>query len=152
MRIITIYAGEAAGVDSIVEAIHVCGAKRIGYGVRLVDDLAEPGGRVHLGRLAAHVRDAGIPLELCPSSNVQTGAAPSIAAHPFGLLAREGFRVTVNTDNRLMSGCTLTSEFAALPKAFGYTLDDLRRFTLNAAESAFLDHDEHRELLDLLST
>ncbi|WP_370946615.1 adenosine deaminase [Amycolatopsis sp. cg5] len=147
----TIHAGEAAGVASIAEAIHVCGAKRIGHGVRLADDITLSGGEVHLGRLAAHVRDAGIPLELCPSSNVQTGAAPSIAAHPFGLLARAGLRVTVNTDNRLMSGCTLTSEFAALSEAFGYTMDDLRRFTIDAAESAFLDPDERRELLDLLS-
>jgi len=106
------------------------------------------GDEVHLGRLARYVRDRRIPLEICPSSNVQTGAAPSIAEHPFGLLARLGFRVTVNTDNRLMSGCTLSSEFEALRDAFGYGLADFERFTVDAMKSAFLDYDERRDLID----
>ncbi|HEY3262182.1 MAG TPA: adenosine deaminase, partial [Pseudonocardiaceae bacterium] len=111
----TIHAGEAFGLPSIWEALQWCGADRLGHGVRIVDDIKTAAdGTVQLGRLAAYVRDKRIPLEMCPSSNVQTGAAPSIAEHPIGLLARLRFRVTVNTDNRLMSGCTLSSELAAL--------------------------------------
>src|SRR6187402_724338 len=113
----TIHAGEAFGLPSIWEAIQWCGTDRLGHGVRIVDDITA-GGR--LGRLAQYVRDKRIPLEMCPSSNVQTGAADSIAEHPIGLLASLRFRVTVNTDNRLMSGCSMTSEMTALCEAFGY--------------------------------
>src|SRR5690606_20774661 len=96
----TIHAGEAFGLPSIWEALQWCGADRLGHGVRIIDDVeVHPDGSATLGRLAAYVRDKRIPLELCPSSNIQTGAAPSIAEHPFGLLARLRFRVTVNTDN-----------------------------------------------------
>jgi adenosine deaminase len=101
-----------------------------------------------LGRLAAYVRDKRIPLELCPHSNVQTGAAPSIAEHPIGVLARLRFRVTVNTDNRLMSDTSMTHEMAALVDAFGYGLDDLRWFTVNAMKSAFLPFDQRLRLID----
>jgi adenosine deaminase len=87
-------------------------------------------------------------VEICPSSNVQTGAASSIAEHPIGLLARLRFRVTVNTDNRLMSGCTMSSEFAALREAFGYGLEDLQWFTINAMKSAFLDFDQRLDLIN----
>lgn len=97
--------------------------------------------------MAAYVRDRRIPLEICPTSNVQTGAARSIADHPIGLLARLRFRVTVNTDNRLMSGCTMTSEFAALTEVFGFGLADLEWFTINAMKSAFLDFDQRLELI-----
>jgi adenosine deaminase len=102
----TIHAGEAFGLPSIWQAIQWCGADRLGHGVRIVDDITGvPGNEpVVLGRLAAYVRDKRIPLELCPSSNIQTGAVPSIAEHPIGLLHDLRFRVTVNTDNRLMSG------------------------------------------------
>src|SRR5690349_5862796 len=97
----TIHAGEAFGLPSIHEAIAFCGADRLGHGVRIVDDITvAPDGTVHLGRLASLLRDKRIPLELCPSSNVQTGAVGSIAEHPFAQLARCRFRVTVNTDNR----------------------------------------------------
>ena len=101
-----------------------------------------------LGGLAAYVRDKRIPLEMCPSSNVQTGAADSIADHPIGLLTQLRFRVTVNTDNRLMSGTSMTEEMAALVEAFGYDLDDLRWFTLNAMKSAFLPFDERLRIID----
>ncbi len=145
----TIHAGEAFGLPSIWEALQWCGADRLGHGVRLVDDITVPAeGPATLGRLAAYVRDKRIPLELCPSSNVQTGAAPSIAAHPFGLLAQLRFRVTVNTDNRLMSDCTMSSELAALVDAFGYGWSDLQRFTINAMKSAFLPFDERLALID----
>lgn len=145
----TIHAGEAFGLASIWEAIQHCGAERLGHGVRIVDDIkSDPDGQVHLGRLAGYVRDRRIPLEICPSSNVQTGAAASIADHPIGLLARLRFRVTVNTDNRLMSGCTVSSEFAALAEAFGYGWADLQWFTLNAMKSAFLDFDQRLDLIN----
>ncbi|MFE6616515.1 MULTISPECIES: adenosine deaminase [unclassified Amycolatopsis] len=146
----TIHAGEAFGLASIWEAIQHCGAERLGHGVRIVDDIkTDSDGTVHLGRLAAYVRDRRIPLEICPTSNVQTGAARSIGEHPFGLLARLRFRVTVNTDNRLMSGCSMTSEFAALSDAFGYGVADLEWFTINAMKSAFLDFDQR---LDIINT
>src|SRR5436190_15899053 len=144
----TIHAGEAFGLPSIWEAIQHCGAERLGHGVRIVEDIkTDADGTVHLGRLAAYVRDRRIPLEICPTSNVQTGAARSIAEHPIGLLKRLRFRVTVNTDNRLMSGCTMTSEFAALHETFGYGLDDIRWFTINAMKSAFLDFDARLALI-----
>jgi adenosine deaminase len=143
----TIHAGEAFGLPSIWQAIQWCGADRLGHGVRLVDDIT-PGGQPVLGRLAAYVRDKRIPLEMCPTSNVQTGAAPSIAEHPIGPLARLRFRVTVNTDNRLMSGCTLSSELAALVDAFGYDWADLQWFTVNAMKSAFIGFDERLALIN----
>ena len=104
---ITIHAGEAFGLPSIWEALQLCGAERLGHGVRIVDDITvDDEGRATLGRLAAFVRDRRVPLEMCPTSNVHTGVAPSIAEHPIGLLTRLRFRVTVNTDNRLMSDIT----------------------------------------------
>ncbi|MFD4198757.1 adenosine deaminase [Amycolatopsis thermoflava] len=145
----TIHAGEAFGLASIWEAIQHCGAERLGHGVRIVDDIKrDPDGTVHLGRLASYVRDRRIPLEICPSSNVQTGAAASIADHPIGLLADLRFRVTVNTDNRLMSGCSMSSEFAALADAFGYGWSDFQWFTINAMKSAFLDFDQRLDLIN----
>ena len=146
----TIHAGEAFGLASIWEAIQHCGAERLGHGVRIVDDIkTDPDGTVHLGRLASYVRDRRIPLEICPTSNVQTGAASSIADHPIGLLARLRFRVTVNTDNRLMSGCTVSSEFATLAETFGFGWADVQWFTINAMKSAFIDFDQR---LDIINT
>ena len=145
----TIHAGEAFGLPSIWEAIQWCGADRLGHGVRIVDDITVlPDGTAKLGRLAAYVRDKRIPLELCPHSNVQTGAAPSIAEHPIGLLARLRFRVTVNTDNRLMSGTSMSHEMAALVEAFGWGLHDLQWVTVNAMKSAFLGFEERLALID----
>jgi adenosine deaminase len=145
----TIHAGEAFGLPSIWEAIQWCGADRLGHGVRIVDDIkVDPDGVAHLGRLAAYVRDKRIPLELAPSSNVQTGAASSIAEHPIGLLTDLRFRVTVNTDNRLMSQTSMTSEMAALVDAFGYDLARLRWFTINAMKSSFLPFDERLAIID----
>ncbi len=140
----TIHAGEAFGLPSIWQAIQWCGADRLGHGVRIIDDITvDDDGTPHLGRLAQYVRDKRIPLELCPHSNIQTGAADSIAEHPIGLLTQLRFRVTVNTDNRLMSGTSMTREMTALSEAFGYGLADLRWFTVNAMKSAF-SHFEHR--------
>jgi adenosine deaminase len=145
----TIHAGEAFGLPSIWEAIQWCGADRLGHGVRIVDDISlDDAGVAHLGRLAAYVRDKRIPLEMAPASNVQTGAASSIAEHPIGLLTELRFRVTVNTDNRLMSETSMTQEMAALVEAFGYDLARLRWFTINAMKSAFLPFDERLALID----
>jgi len=145
----TIHAGEAFGLPSIWEALQWCGADRLGHGVRIVDDLTVDGdGTVTLGRLAAYVRDKRIPLEMCPSSNIQTGAAKSLAEHPVGLLTRLRFRVTVNTDNRLMSGCSLTSELTDLAHTFGYGWADLQWFTVNAMKSAFISFDERLALIN----
>jgi adenosine deaminase len=101
-----------------------------------------------LGRLASIVRDRRIPLELCPTSNVHTGAVADIAAHPIGLLRSLGFRITVNTDNRLMSDVSMTSEMAALNRAFGWGLDDFRWLTINAMKSAFLPFDERLGIIN----
>ncbi|GAA4861607.1 MULTISPECIES: adenosine deaminase [Saccharopolyspora] len=145
----TIHAGEAFGLPSIWEALQHCGAERLGHGVRIVDDIrVDDDGEVHLGRLASYVRDRRIPLEMCPSSNLQTGAAKSLAEHPIGMLARLRFRVTVNTDNRLMSHCSMSGEFAALHETFGYGWADLQWFTVNAMKSAFLGFDERLEIIN----
>ncbi|MGB2568182.1 adenosine deaminase [Micromonospora citrea] len=143
----TIHAGEAFGLPSIWQAIQWCGADRLGHGVRIVDDITR-GQRPVLGRLAAYVRDKRIPLELCPSSNVQTGAAASISDHPIGLLRDLRFRVTVNTDNRLMSGTSMSREMALLVDAFGYGWKELQWFTINAMKSAFIPFDERLEIID----
>jgi adenosine deaminase len=145
----TIHAGEAFGLPSIWQAIQWCGADRLGHGVRIIDDIdVRDDGSVELGRLAAYVRDKRIPLEMCPWSNIQTGAAASIADHPLGLLTRLRFRVTVNTDNRLMSGTSMTREMSSLAEAFGYGLRELEWFTLNAMKSAFLPFDERLAIID----
>ncbi|HPV90760.1 MAG TPA: adenosine deaminase [Ornithinibacter sp.] len=145
----TIHAGEAFGLPSIWEAIQWCGADRLGHGVRIVDDI-ETGadGIPVLGRLAAYVRDMRIPLEMCPSSNLQTGAAESIAAHPITMLKNLRFRVTVNTDNRLMSGTSMTREMQLLVDEAGWTIEDLRWATINAMKSAFLPFDERLEIIE----
>jgi adenosine deaminase len=145
----TIHAGEALGLPSIWEALQECHADRLGHGVRIMDDISvDTAGRATLGRLAQYVRDKRIPLEMCPSSNVQTGATRSIAEHPIGLLRKLQFRVTVNTDNRLMSGVSVSSELAALVEAFDYGWADLRWLTINAMKSAFLPFDERLALIE----
>jgi adenosine deaminase len=145
----TIHAGEGFGLPSIWEALQWCGADRLGHGVRIVDDIqVTETGEVTLGKLAGYVRDKRIPLELCPSSNIQTGAARSIAEHPFGLLARLRFRVTVNTDNRLMSATSMSRELTLLSEAFGYDLDDYQWFAVNALKSAFIPFDERLVLIN----
>ncbi|GGB38337.1 adenosine deaminase 1 [Flexivirga endophytica] len=145
----TIHAGEAFGLPSIWEAIQWCGAERLGHGVRIVDDIGEFGKPDEkLGLLAAYVRDRRIPLEMCPSSNLQTGAAESIADHPITRLKDLRFRVTVNTDNRLMSGTSMSREMQLLVDEAGWTVDDLRWVTINAMKSAFLPFDERLAIID----
>ncbi len=150
----TIHAGEGFGLPSIWQAIQWCGADRLGHGVRIIDDIEAPDGaatdpaEVRLGRLAAYVRDKRIPLEMCPTSNVMTGAAKSIAEHPIGLLRKLYFRVTINTDNRLMSGTSMTREFTQLAETFGYEWRDFQWFTVNAMKSAFIPFDERLALIN----
>ncbi|MFJ2936298.1 adenosine deaminase [Streptomyces sp. NPDC087219] len=145
----TIHAGEAFGLPSIWQALQWCGADRLGHGVRIIDDIeVADDGSVTLGRLAAYVRDKRIPLEMCPSSNLQTGAATSFAEHPIGLLRKLHFRATVNTDNRLMSGTSMSREFELLTEAFDYTLDDMQWFTVNAMKSAFIPFDERLAMIN----
>lgn len=154
---VTVHAGEAAGPESIAEAVHRTGALRVGHGARIIDDIvlgeptdADPLGLddARLGRLAQWVLDQQVPLELCPRSNIQTGAAASVAAHPVTALLRLGFAVTVNTDNRLMSGTSSSLELHGLVADAGWTLADLRDVALTAAWSAFRPFDERSALVD----
>lgn len=145
----TIHAGEAVGAESIHEAVQVCGAERIGHGVRITDDIqVHDDGTATLGHLAAYVRDNRITLEVCPTSNLQTGAAKSYDTHPIDLLRRLGFRVTLNTDNRLVSGTTMSQEFQHMADAFGYGAEVFQELTVAAAESAFLSLPERQRLID----
>lgn len=156
---VTVHAGEADGLGSIRGALNDGRALRLGHGVRLAEDIEigredQDNTYVTLGPLAQWVRDREIPLELSPSSNLQTGAIAAwgddILDHPFDLLYQLGFRVTVNTDNRLMSGTSLSRELALLTDAFGYDLDDLEALQLNAASSTFLPLEEREELADAI--
>ncbi|MCU1363686.1 MAG: adenosine deaminase [Acidimicrobiaceae bacterium] len=147
---LTIHAGEAFGLPSIWEAVQFCNAERLGHGVRIVDDIHDVDGQPRLGRLANYVRDRRIPLEVCPTSNVHTGAAASIATHPIDVLKRLRFRVTLNTDNRLMSGITLSGEFKVCAATFGWNLDDMEWLTLNAAKSTFYEFDQRLHMINTI--
>jgi len=155
---VTIHAGEADGIESIRGALVDGHALRLGHGVRIaeaIEDLAaDDASTAGLDEVARWVLDREIPLELSPSSNLQTGAVAAwgteIADHPFDALYRLGFGVTVNTDNRLMSSTTLTKELSLLCEAFGYDLDDLMNFQLNAAQAAFMSFEDKEALLDRL--
>ena len=145
---LTIHAGEGFGPPSIWQAIQICGAHRIGHGVRLIEDMTIEGDVVtRLGPLAAYVRDKRIPLELCPSSNVDTGAAPSLEAHPVRHFLAQHFRVTLNTDNRLMSNITLSEEFQRLSTTLHIDLADVEKLTINAMKSAFVGYDERLAII-----
>ncbi len=146
---ITIHAGEAYGPPSIWEAIQWCGTERLGHGVRVVDDITRDSeGNFELGRLAAYVRDTRIPLEVCPSSNVHTGAAASIAEHPIKDLVDLRYRVTMNTDNRLMSATSMTNEIDACCQAFGWSWHQVQWLTINAMKSSFIPFDERLEIIN----
>ena len=145
---ITIHAGEAFGAKSIWQALQYCGAHRIGHGTRLVDDFTLEGGNVaRMGTLAQYILDKRIPLECCLSSNIQTGAAESFEAHPFRLFYGNRFRVTLNTDNRLMSDTSMSREFEIATRAYGLTLRDIEVLTLNAMKSAFIHYDERCDII-----
>lgn len=132
----TIHAGEADGPESIDLAVNVCGAKRIGHGVRIVEDLPD-------GRIARQILEEQIHLEVCPTSNLQTGIADTYAHHPIKKLFDLGFNVGLNTDNRLMSRTSMSHEFSECAKAFGWGIPEFRELTLNALNNAFLAEKSH---------
>jgi adenosine deaminase len=144
----TIHAGEAYGLPSIWEAIQLCGAERLGHGVHIMDDIDMSEPIAKLGRLASYIRDRRVPLELCPTSNLQTGAAKSIKEHPIGKLGKLRFRITVNTDNRLMSQTSMSNEMQQLVDAFEWTFQDLQRVTINALKSAFIPFEERLAIIE----
>jgi adenosine deaminase len=144
----TIHAGEAYGLPSIWQAIQICGAERLGHGVRIVEDIDFSATNPKLGRLSSYIRDRRIPLELCPTSNLQTGAAKDIASHPIGILAKLRFRVTINTDNRLMSRTSMTHEMVEVVNAFAWTFQDLQRVTINALKSSFIPFEERLAIIE----
>lgn len=156
---VTLHAGEAAGKDSIRDAIVDGRTLRLGHGVRIIEDVfidANDDSKYGLGEVATWVLERGIALELSPSSNLQTGAIPGIDKptmkdHPFDDLYRLGFNVTVNTDNRLMSGTTLSRELELLSAAFGYDLEDIELFQLNAANASFIDMDIRSEIIEKIT-
>ena len=140
---ITIHAGEAFGVESIWQAIQICGAHRIGHGVRLIEDMVTDGQKIEkMGSLSHFIQDRRIPMEVCLTSNVGTGAAKSYQEHPFPIFYKNNFRVFLCTDNRLMSNTTLTKEMEIAVKEYGLTFRDLEKITINAMKSAFIHHNE----------
>jgi adenosine deaminase len=145
----TIHAGEAYGPKSIWKALQWCGAERLGHGVRIIDDISIDGdGQAHLGRLADYIRDRRVPLELCPSSNLHTGVVDDLADHPIRLFKDLKFRVTLNTDNRLMSDISMTKEMQNMVDVFGWDLLDMQWISVNAMKSAFLPFDERLALIN----
>ncbi|MFQ5557097.1 MAG: adenosine deaminase [Acidimicrobiales bacterium] len=146
---VTIHAGEAYGPRSIWKAIQFCNAERLGHGIRIMEDMSHDAhGGPELGRLAHYVRDRRIPLEVCPTSNVNTGVVDRLEDHPVGELIKLKFRVTVNTDNRLMSGVTMSSELSALADTFGYDWAQLRWLTVNAMKSSFIPFRERLRIIE----
>jgi adenosine deaminase len=148
---ITIHAGEAFGIESIWQAIQWCGAHRIGHATRLIEDIGldkrDRKKIVRMGYLSQYILDKRIPMEICLTSNVDTGAVKSIHDHPFGILYKYKFRVTLNTDDRLMSNTTMTKEFKVAHEAFGLTLDDIEKLTINAMKSAFTPYNKRIALI-----
>jgi adenosine deaminase len=145
---LTIHAGEGDGVASIAGALAV-GAERIGHGARIVEDTVVSGGEIiDMGPVASVIHDREVPLEICPTSNLHTGMYPDIGAHPVGMLYRAGFAVTLNTDNRLMSGISLSDEFALVADHHGFGLRDFEAVTARAAAAAFCDDETRVRTLD----
>ncbi len=144
----TLHAGEAFGIASIWQALQICGAHRLGHATRLTDGMTIVDGKiVNMGSLAQYILDRRIPLEMCLSSNVHTGAVRSMAEHPFKLYFDRGFRVTLNTDDRLMSDTSMTKEFLIAVDQFGLDLADLEKITINSIKSAFIHFDERLKLI-----
>ena len=145
---ITMHAGESFGPESIWQALQYCGAHRIGHGVRLLEDIVVYERKViRVGSLAQYVLDHRVPLELCLSSNVHTGAAPSMKEHPFPYFWQKDYRVTLNTDNRLMSATTMSKEYEIAVKEFGLGFDDLEQLTINAMKSSFVHYEERVRMI-----
>ena len=145
---VTIHAGEGFGLESIWQAVQYCGAHRLGHATRLIDDMTLVDGEVvALGSLAQHVLDRRIPLELCLTSNVDTGAVESFGEHPFRQFFDQGFRVTLNTDDRLMSATSMTREYQRAAETFALSLADLEKLAVNGMKSAFLPFHERIDLI-----
>jgi adenosine deaminase len=145
---ITIHAGEAFGKESIWQALQFCGTHRIGHGMHLKDDImTENNEIIEMGYLSRYVRDRRIPLEVCLSSNVHTGAMPNLRYHPFPIFYKNGFRVILNTDNRLMSNTTLTKELLIAARRYKLTIKDIEKLTLNAMKSAFIHFPERLRII-----
>ncbi len=145
---ITIHAGEAFGIESIWQAVQICGAHRIGHATRLLEDITASGTHIEkMGSLSHFIRDKRIPMEICLSSNIHTGAAKDFDSHPFPLYFKNGFRVFLCTDNRLMSNTTLTKEIEIAVKHYNLSLRDLEKLTINAMKSAFCHYDERIRII-----
>lgn len=148
---ITVHAGEAFGKESIWQAIQWCGAHRIGHATRLIEDIGldknDPTKITKMGYLAQYILDKRIPLEICLTSNVDTGAVKSVEDHPFGIYYRYKFRVTINTDDRLMSDTTMTKEFRIAQQAFKLGIDELEKLTINAMKSAFIPYNRRIQII-----
>jgi len=145
---ITIHAGEAFGKESIWQALQYCGTHRIGHGIHLKDDLmVVDNDIIEMGTLSQYILDRRIPLEICLSSNLHTGSIPDLKYHPFPVLYKNGFRVTLNTDNRLMSNTSLTREFNLAVKYYKLTLKDIERITLNAMKSSFFHFSQRLDII-----
>jgi len=145
---ITIHAGEAYGPESIWQALQYCGAHRLGHATRLRDDIEIfPDGTMKLGRLAQYILDRRVPLEMCLLSNLHTGACPSLEEHPFGMFFRRGFRVCLNTDDRLMSDTSMTRETTLATELFDLSLAELEKLSLNAMKSAFAPFDQRIRII-----
>lgn len=145
---ITIHAGEAYGPESIWQALQYCGAHRLGHATRLRDDIEVfPDGTMKLGRLAQYILDRRVPLEMCLLSNLHTGACASLEEHPFGLFFRRGFRVCLNTDDRLMSDTSMTQETTLATELFDLSLAELEKLSLNGMKSAFAPFDKRLKII-----
>ena len=145
---ITIHAGEAFDTESIWQALQYCGAHRLGHATRLRDDITlRPDGSLKLGTLAQYILDRRVPLEMCLRSNLHSGAFSDIGSHPFGTFFRQGFRVCLNTDDRLMSNTTMTKETTLAAEVFDLSLQDLEKLALNAMKSAFAPYDKRIKLI-----
>ncbi len=145
---ITIHAGEGFGLESIWQAIQVCGAHRIGHGTRLVEDMTINGTTIkRMGTLSHFIKDKRLPIEMCLTSNVGTGAADSYENHPFAILFRNNFRVFLCTDNRLMGNTSLAKEMELAVRYYGLSLRDLEKITINAMKSAFVHHNERIRII-----
>lgn len=148
----TIHAGEEGPLSSMHEAVQTCGAMRLGHGVNIASDITlGPDGRHQLGSLARFIRDQRIPLEVCPSSNLQTGVADEMSAHPIGLLLWLDFQVTLSCDNRLMSATTVSREYALVSEAFRLSTMQLAQVALAGASALFLDHAERSRLIQQMT-
>lgn len=144
----TIHAGEAFGLPSIWQAVQLCGAERLGHGVRIIDDIDFSAETPKIGLLASYVKDRRIALELCPTSNLQTGVAKTYSEHPIGKLLNLNFQVTLNTDNRLMSNTSMSNEMQKCVESFNWKISDLQQVTINTIESSFISYDERVDIIN----